>query len=727
MPGRAADELKIDAKEENQMSNSKDAVRKILDLVKADKRTSLTAPEGKLVCDAYGIPVPKEGVATSATDAAKIAADMGFPVVMKIVSPDILHKTEAGGVMVGVKTAADVEKNYATILANAKKYKSDAKIEGIQVQQMLLGGQEVIVGAVTDGSFGKLVAFGLGGVLVEVLKDITFRLAPATKDDALSMLDGIQAHEMLKGVRGSDPANRDAIADIIVNVSKLITDFPEIAEMDLNPVFATKTNAIAADVRIVVDFEPKAPRPRPNHDDIVRQMNRIMKPKAVAVIGASAENGKIGNSVMKNLINGGYKGEIYPIHPKADEILGKKVYKSVKDVPGEIDIAVFAIPASLVAPALVECGEKKIVGAILIPSGYAETGNIKGQEEIQAIGQKYNIRLMGPNIYGFYYTPANLCATFCTAYDVKGSAALSSQSGGIGMAIIGFSRSAKMGVSAIVGLGNKSDIDEDDLLTFFEQDDNTQIIAQHCEDLKDGRAFAEVAKRVSKKKPIVVLKAGRTSAGAKAASSHTGALAGNDKIYEDVFNQSGVIRARSLRDMLEFARGIPVLPTPKGENVVIITGAGGSGVLLSDACIDNKLSLMTIPPDLDAAFRKFIPPFGAAGNPVDITGGEPPITYVNTVKLGLEDPRIHALILGYWHTIVTPPMVFARNMVEVKNEMKAKGIEKPIVVSLAGDVEVEEAADYLYQNGIVAYAYSTEIPVAVLGAKYKWARGAGLL
>jgi acetyl coenzyme A synthetase (ADP forming)-like protein len=709
------------------MSHSKDAVRKILDAVKADKRTSLTAPEGKLVCDAYGIPVPKEGMATSATEAAKIATDMGFPVVMKIVSPDILHKTEAGGVIVGVKTAEDAEQGYAAILANAKKYKSDAKIEGIQVQQMLLGGQEVIVGAVTDGSFGKLVAFGLGGVLVEVLKDITFRLAPATKQDALSMLDGIQAHEMLKGVRGSDPANRDAIADIIVNVSQLITDFPEISEMDLNPVFATKSNAIAADVRIVVDFSPPAPRPRPNHDDIVRQMNRIMKPKAVAVIGASAENGKIGNSVMKNLINGGYQGEIYPIHPKADEILGKKVYKSVKDIPGEVDIAVFAIPASLVAGALIECGEKKVVGAILIPSGYAETGNVKGQEEIQAIGQKYGIRLMGPNIYGFYYTPANLCATFCTAYDVKGSAALSSQSGGIGMAIIGFSRSAKMGVSAIVGLGNKSDIDEDDLLTFFEQDDNTQIIAQHCEDLKDGRAFAEVAKRVSKKKPIVVLKAGRTSAGAKAASSHTGALAGNDKIYEDVFNQSGVIRARSLRDMLEFARGIPVLPTPKGENVVIITGAGGSGVLLSDACIDNKLSLMTIPPDLDAAFRKFIPPFGAAGNPVDITGGEPPITYVNTVKLGLEDPRIHALILGYWHTIVTPPMVFARNMVEVKNEMKAKGIEKPIVASLAGDIEVEEAADYLYQNGIVAYAYSTEIPVAVLGAKYKWARGAGLL
>ena len=194
---------------------------------------------------------------------------------------------------------------------------------------------------------------------------------------------------------------------------------------------------------------------------------------------------------------------------------------------------------------------------MLIPSGFAETGNVEGQKEIQEIGRKYGVRLMGPNIYGFYYTWKNLCATFCTAYDVKGQAALSSQSGGIGMAIIGFSRSAKMGVSAIVGLGNKSDIDEDDLLTFFEQDDNTQIIAQHCEDLKDGRAFAEVAKRVSKKKPIVMLKAGRTSMGARAASSHTGALAGNDKIYEDVLRQSGVIRARSLRDLLEFARGDP--------------------------------------------------------------------------------------------------------------------------------------------------------------------------
>jgi acetyl coenzyme A synthetase (ADP forming)-like protein len=709
------------------MNPSQSTVRKILDSVKASGRTALTAPEGKHVCDAYGIAVPKEAIATTAAEAANQSASIGFPVVLKIVSPDILHKTEAGGVLVGLKSAAEVERGFATVIQNAARYNPKASVLGVQVQQMLPGGQEVIIGAVTDRAFGKLVAFGLGGILVEVLKDVTFRLAPASHEDALSMLDGIAAADVLKGVRGADPVNRDALATMIQNVSRLVADFPEISEMDLNPVFATAQGAIAADVRIVLDFAQPPARRRRSQEEIVRQMNRIMRPKALAVIGASGEDGKIGNSVMKNLINGGYKGQIYPIHPSADRVLGFKAYPSVRDVTDQIDTAVFAIPAKFVAKALEECGQKGIAGAVLIPSGFAETGNQAMQDELVAIGERYNIRLMGPNIYGFYYTPAHLCATFCTAYDVQGSAALSSQSGGIGMAIIGFSRAAKMGVSAIVGLGNKSDIDEDDLLTFFEQDDATKVIAQHCEDLKDGRAFAEAARRVSREKPVIVLKAGRTSAGARAARSHTGALAGNDRIYEDVFKQVGVVRARSLRDLLEFARGVPVLPTPKGENVVIITGAGGSGVLLSDACVDNQLQLMSMPEDLDAAFRKFIPPFGAAGNPVDITGGEPPVTYKNTIKLGLQDDRVHSIILGYWHTIITPPMTFAQLVVEVRDEMRALGIEKPIVASLAGDVEVEQAAAYLYERGIPAYAYSTEIPVAVLGAKYQWARGAGLV
>ncbi|OIJ67903.1 acetate--CoA ligase family protein [Streptomyces mangrovisoli] len=702
-------------------------VRALLDAVRGEGRTSLTAPEGKVIAEAYGIAVPGEELARDVEEAVAAAARFGGPVVLKIVSPDILHKTEAGGVVVGVEGATDVRNAFRAIVANARAHDPAARIEGVQVQELLPAGQEVIVGAVTDPTFGKVVAFGLGGVLVEVLKDVTFRLAPVTADEALSMLDSIRAAQVLRGVRGQAGVDRWAVAEQIRRVSQLVADFPEIAEVDLNPVIATPEGALAADIRVILAERQPPPRRTYTRDEILGSMRRLMQPRSVAVIGASNEAGKIGNSVMHNLVDGGFAGDIHPVNPKADDILGRKAYASVADVPGEVDVAVFAIPARLVPAALGEVGRRRIPNAVLIPSGFAETGEHALQDEIVAIAERHGVRLLGPNIYGYYSTWHDLCATFCTPYDVKGPVALTSQSGGIGMAILGFARTTRTGVSAIVGLGNKSDLDEDDLLTWFGEDPHTECIAMHLEDLKDGRAFVAAARATVPRKPVVVLKAGRTAAGARAAGSHTGALAGDDKVYDDILRQAGVIRAPGLADMLEYARALPVLPTPRGDNVVIITGAGGSGVLLSDAVTDNGLSLMEIPPDLDEAFRRFIPPFGAAGNPVDITGGEPPSTYEATIRLGMEDPRVHALVLGYWHTIVTPPMVFAELTARVVAEFRERGVEKPVVASLAGDVEVEEACQYLFERGVVAYPYTTERPVAVLGAKYRWARAAGAL
>ena len=709
------------------MSYDQSAVRTVLARAKAEQRNSLTSVEAKQIAAAYEIATPAEGLATSVDNAVGMANEIGFPVVLKIASADILHKTDAGGVITDIEDVDAVRAAYTAILDNAKEYNSDASIDGVQVQAQIQGGLEVIVGATTDPVFGKLVAFGLGGTLVEVLQDITFRLAPAESADAHAMLNDISGSKILDGVRGQAGVDRTALARTIEHISHLVNDFPEISELDLNPVFASADGAVAADVRVLLNSDAVPERHQHTPDEILAAMKRIMEPSAVAVIGASAEDGKIGNSVMRNLIDGGYEGDLYPVHPKADQILGHQCYPSIVDVPGNVDIAIFCIPAQFVAGVIAECGQKRVSGAILIPSGFAEIGEHELQEEIVRVAREAKVRLMGPNIYGFYHTHKNLCATFCTPYNEKGSVALSSQSGGVGMAIIGFSRSAKMGVSAIVGLGNKSDIDEDDLLTYFEQDPNTSVIAMHVEDLKDGRAFASVAKRVSRTKPIVVLKAGRTSLGAKAANSHTGALAGDDRVYDAVLRQSGVIRAKTLNDMLEFARGLAVLPTPKGENVLILTGAGGSGVLLSDACVDNDLSLMAMPTDLDAAFREFIPPFGAAGNPVDITGGEPPTTYRATIDLALRDERIHSLVLGYWHTIITPPMVFAELLGEAVANARAEGNDKPVVCSLVGDVEIEQAAEYLMERNILAYPYTAEKPVAVLGAKYRWARTAGLI
>ncbi len=703
------------------------AIEAILAAAAADGRRALTADEARVLCLAYGIPVPAESVVTSVDAAVAYAEQIGYPVVAKIVSPDILHKTEAGGVRVGLASADELRAAHGQIMAAAAAHDPTARLHGLLVQRMLPAGLEVIVGTTTDPTFGTLVAFGLGGVLVEVLRDVTFRLAPVDLPTARAMLSSIAAARVLEGVRGQPAVDTAALAALLVAVSRLAADFPAIGEVDLNPVIATADGVCAADVRILLRGEPATAWVRHQPEAIRLSMRRLFRPRSVAVIGASAEDGKIGNSVMRNLIAGGFAGTIYPINPTATEICGRPAYPTIAAVPGPVDVAVFAIPARLVPTVLEEVGRKGVAAAVLIPSGFAETGNTELQAEVQRVGREFGVRFLGPNIYGLYYLPSHLCATFCTPYDVAGPVALSSQSGGIGMAILGFARSTGMGVSAIVGLGNKADIDEDDLLTFFEEDEATSCIAMHMEDLKDGRAFLEAAQRVSRVKPVVVLKAGRTGAGARAAGSHTGALAGDDRVYDDLLRAAGVVRAPGLREMLETARCLPMMPTPAGENVVIITGAGGSGVLLSDACVDAGLSLMVMPADLDTAFRAFIPPFGAAGNPVDITGGEPPSTYRKTIALGLDDPRIHALVLGYWHTIITPPMVFAELLVDVVEEARRRGIHKPVVASLAGDVEVEQAAAHCFAHGIPAYPYTTETPVAILGAKYRWARGAGLL
>ena len=703
------------------------AVSEVISQAKAENRKVLAPIELQLIGEAYSLPLPSQHVVEDEDQAATVVGEMTRPAVFKIVSKDILHKSDAGGVVTNVEGEAGAREAYRQIMASAKAFDTNAEIEGVLIQEQVPEGLELIVGATDDPVFGKLVAFGLGGIMVEVLKDVTFRLAPTTPETALSMMGDLQGKSVLDGVRGAEAINREAVANLISNVGDLVADHPEIDEIDLNPVIANGSDLHAVDLRILLKFDRPARRPQLAHDEILGSMQRVMNPRAVAVVGASAEDGKIGNSVMKNLIDGGYQGEIHPVHPKADEILGRKVYSSVKEIPGNVDIAVFCIPAAFVANVIRECGEKNIAGGILIPSGFAEIGEHELQAEVVQAAQESGVRLMGPNIYGFYYTHQNLCATFCTPYNEKGVVALSSQSGGVGMAIVGFSRSANLGVSAIVGLGNKADIDEDDLLTYFEQDDNTQVVAMHVEDLKDGRAFVDVAKRVAKKKPVIVLKAGRTQQGARAASSHTGALAGDHRVYSSILKEAGVVRVERLNDMLEFARGLAVLPTPKGENVLILTGAGGSGVLLSDACVDSGLSLMSMPDDLDAAFREFIPPFGAAGNPVDITGGEPPTTYEATINLALNEDRIHSLILGYWHTIITPPMVFAKLLGKCLENARAQGINKPVVCSLVGDVEIEEACAYLNERDILAYPYTTETPVAVLGAKYQWARNAGLL
>jgi acetyl coenzyme A synthetase (ADP forming)-like protein len=701
------------------------AVTKILSGAKQQKRAALTEVESKEVLKAYDIKVSAGYVAADVDTAVAIADKAGYPVVMKLVSPDISHKSDVGGVRINVDSSEAVRSAFTDIIQNAKFHRPDATIHGVLIYRMVPEGVDLIIGATFSRQFGHAVMFGLGGIFVEVTSDVVFRMVPLTKEESLAMIQEIRGRKILGNFRGKPAVNVNAVADIIQKLSALLTDHPEILEVDMNPVIASESGAIVVDARMAIGEPKKIADTVYTSDEIVTGMKKIFSPAGIAIIGASSDPSKLGYSTVKNIIDGGYKGKIYPINPKADEILGLKCYRSVQEIPDQVDVAVIVIPAKNVADAITALGEKGVAGAIVISSGFAEIGNNDLQRELVTKAFESKVRILGPNIFGLYYTPADLCATFCTPYTEKGPTALSCQSGGVGMAIIGYSRSHRMGVSSIVGVGNKCDVDEDDLIEFFGQDPNTKVIAMHVEDIKDGVAFVRAAQKVSRQKPIVALKAGATALGERAAFSHTGALAGDDRIYSAAFAKAGIVRVSNLEELLDCARSLSKMPTPKGENILIVTGAGGLGVLLADACSRHQLQLMTLEKDLNEAFKKFIPPFGATGNPVDITGGEPPETYEATIRLALEDDRVDALILGYWHTLITPPMVFAETLIRAKKAVEAVKAPKPIVAALSGDVEVERAATLLEAHGVPAFPYSSEKAVIVLSALYRWARMAG--
>ncbi len=451
-------------------------------------------------------------------------------------------------------------------------------------------------------------------------------------------------------------------------------------------------------------------------------LKRMFNPDAIAVIGASREPGKVGYSVVKNLIEGGFTGHVFPVNPRADEILGIKCYHDIIEISEIIDVAILCTPAVMIPRIVEDLGKKRVPVAIVISSGFAEVGDNELHHKLTDAATRARVRVLGPNIFGYYYTPNNLCATFCIPYTKKGSIALTCQSGGVGMGIIGYTRSHEIGVSAIVGLGNKADLDESDFLEFFMQDEFTKVIALHIEGLTNGMRFLQIAKEVTKEKPIIVLKVGRTVGGARAAASHTAALAGNDRLYEAAFKQCGVLRARTLEELFDWANVLAKLSPPRGDNVVIHTGAGGLGVILSDACYDQGLKLMSIPQDLEQQLRNYIPPFGSFRNPVDITGASPPRTYEETARLLMSDDRVDSIIFGYWQTVITPPMVFAGTLARVVDEARQQEITKPVVASLSGDSEVENAAKFLEQRGIPSYPYAPEKAVAGLAALYRWTR-----
>ncbi len=446
-------------------------------------------------------------------------------------------------------------------------------------------------------------------------------------------------------------------------------------------------------------------------------LNGLLKPKSIAVVGASATPGKIGYTVVKNLLDSGYEGPIYPINPKRDEILGLKAYPSVLDVPEPIDAAVIVIPARYVVQVAEECGKKGVKGLIVIASGFSEVGRHDLEDALVSTARRYGMRVLGPNIVGILSNSDKCNASFAPILPLPGKASLVSQSGALLIAMDTATYTRRVGFDKLISIGNMSDVNFADLVEWLSQDENTGCISLYIEGLKDGRRFIEVSRKTSK--PIIALKSGVSAHGAAAAASHTGSLAGSGKVYEAAFQQAGVVHASDLNNLFDRTLALSLQPPMKGENLLIITNGGGVGVLATDAAERYGIPLRFAPEDVQAELKKHMPEFGSAKNPADLTGMAGREWYEESVEHTFGHPWVDALTVLYCETAMTDPMEIAK---AIKTAVERSGVkEKPITVSFVGGERSERAMQWLVEQGIPAYG-APDVAVNAIAALREYAR-----
>jgi len=442
----------------------------------------------------------------------------------------------------------------------------------------------------------------------------------------------------------------------------------------------------------------------------------LFYPRGIAVVGASRDPNKIGSIILKNLIEYGYQGRIYPINPHANELMGLRAYPSISSVDGPVDVAVVSVPAKNVLDVIDDAGKAGVKFAVVISSGFKEVGNVELEEELVRRAHKYGIRVLGPNIFGYVYTPSRINASFGPRDVIPGNVAFISQSGALGIALMGTTILENIGVSSIISIGNKADLEDADFLEFFENDPNTSVILLYIEGVRDGRRFIEIASRVSLKKPIIAIKSGRTEAGARAAASHTGSLAGGPVIWETALKQAGILFAKTVEDAFDWVKALSWNPIPAGDMLVVITNGGGAGVQATDTLAENGIILTRPPQDLVEEIKRFAPPFASLANPIDITGMAPNEWYYKALLAALKNPDVHAIVVLYCQTAVTNPMGVAKSILDA---VKDSGIKKPITVGMVGGVETFEAIKYLTKNNIPAYP-TPERAAAAMASIYRY-------
>jgi len=422
-------------------------------------------------------------------------------------------------------------------------------------------------------------------------------------------------------------------------------------------------------------------------------------PRSVAIIGASREEGKVGNTIVENMINSGYKGKLFLINPRADKIHNIKCYKSILDTPIDTDLVIIVIPSKYVSKVIEQCAEKNTKWAIIISAGFKESG-IKGAKMEKRLIEKakyYGIRILGPNCLGIINSNCPINASFSPNMPKKGVIGFISQSGALGTAILDWARTNKIGLSKFVSLGNKADISENDLLEDWADDDKTKVITVYMEGVKNGKDFLRISSKVSKKKPVVIIKAGNTNAGAKAVSSHTGTLAGSSKAYDAAFKQAGVIRAKTIKDLFNYAIALSNQPLPKGKRIAIITNAGGPGIMATDACEENNITMANLKSETIDKLKEFLPETASFYNPIDVLGDALADRYRKTLEVVIKDKNIDAILILLTPQAMTQSLKTAMSIIEVVEKTKKK---MPVFTSFMGGFEVKKGIDLLMRKGI---------------------------
>ncbi|MGA9910609.1 MAG: acetate--CoA ligase family protein, partial [Nitrososphaeraceae archaeon] len=627
--------------------NNKSRIDKIIQASRGNPKV-ITEDSAKEILSQYSINVPPFALVTSSKDAVSKAREIGFPLVAKIVSPDILHKTDVRGVKVGLNSEQEVKDAFEEMYFRLKE-KYD--VTGVLLEKMVPSGVEIIVGLQNDSQFGPCIMVGLGGIYTELFKDVSFRVLPINKTDALEMLESLKGKSILKGFRGSKPIDLEMLATAIVNIGTLGTDMAgKYESVDFNPVVVYPDNYYVVDAKIIL-------RTLPSDDSISKSvpdssyMDLFFNASSVALIGASPEAGKIGNSVLESLSKHQYKGKVYPVNAKGyPEIMGLKAYKSLSDISDAVDVVVVTVDLRFVPDLLKECGRKNIHNMVVISGGGKELGGERAEieKQVQTISKELKVRIIGPNCIGIFNAENGLDCAFQGHARMlrprKGKVAFLSQSGTIGIAFM--ETSDAFGLSKMISYGNRSDVDEADMIQYLAEDPKTDVIGLYVEGLGDGRKFINAARRVIKdyKKPIVVFKNGRSVRGAKQAASHTGSLGGSFAVINGAFDQSGIISLDSYEELTGSLKALTWQPVPKGNRVAMVTN--GAGPII--AAIDNferlDLQLAQLSEETLHKFKEHYPATYVLGNPCDVTGSANADDYRFAIQAFIDDPNVDIIM-----------------------------------------------------------------------------------